>query len=80
MIQLYYKVIYRLLEGGNKLADSIGTKEAAKRWGSSQNTISRWCREGLIENATQDGEGSPWHIPKNAECPKQIKKKQKKRL
>lgn len=26
-----------------------------------------------IENATQDKKGSPWHIPKNAKCPRRIK-------
>ncbi len=55
------------------MADTMGTKEASQRWGYSQTTISRWCREGLIEGASQDAEGSPWHIPQDAECPKRIK-------
>ena len=33
---------------------------------------------GLVKDASQDAKGSPWHIPKNAECPKQIKKKEDK--
>lgn len=57
------------------MSDTVGTKEMAKQWGYSQATISRWCREGLIEDADQDGKGSPWHIPKDAECPRPIKKK-----
>lgn len=57
------------------MADSIGTKEASQRWGYKQDTISKWCRLGLIKDATQDAPGSPWHIPKDAECPKQIKTK-----
>ena len=52
------------------MSDSMGTKEAAELWGCSQNTIQRWCREGLIPGADQDGKGSPWHIPKDAVCPK----------
>lgn len=52
------------------MADSMGTKEAAAKWGYSQSTISKWCREGLIPKATQDAKGSPWHIPKDAVCPK----------
>ncbi len=48
----------------------MGTKEAAEKWGYTQNTISKWCRDGLIPGATQDKSGSPWHIPMNAECPK----------
>lgn len=46
------------------MSDSMGTKEASEKWGYSQNTISKWCREGLIEGADQDSVGSPWHIPK----------------
>lgn len=49
------------------------TKEASKKWGYSQSVISRWCRDGLIPNAEQDGKGSPRHIPKEAECPKKLK-------
>ena len=48
----------------------MGTKEAAERWGYSQSTISKWCREGLISTAEQDEKGSPWRIPINEECPK----------
>lgn len=55
----------------------IGTKEAAERWGYTQETVRKCCKDGLIENATQDKKGSPWHIPANAECPKPIKKKLK---
>ena len=57
------------------MADSMGTKEASGLWGYPQNTISKWCRLGQIPGATQDAPGSPWHIPKNAKCPKPIKKK-----
>ena len=53
----------------------IGTKEASKRWGYTQDTIRRWCANGLIPNATQDKPGSPWHIPVDAICPKEVKRK-----
>ena len=53
----------------------IGTKEASIRWGYSQDTIRKWCALGMIQNATQDKKGSPWHIPADAECPKKIKVK-----
>lgn len=53
----------------------MGTKEASKKWGYSQVTIAKWCKEGKIKNATQDKVGSPWHIPMDAKCPKPIKKK-----
>ncbi len=52
----------------------MGTKQAAEKWGYSMKTIERWCREGKIPEATHDGKGSPWHIPKNAKCPRPIKK------
>ena len=55
----------------------MGTLEASKKWGYTPATISKWCREGLIEGATQDKPGSPWHIPENAKCPRRIKKQNK---
>ena len=62
--------------GGGIMSDSMGTREASEKWGYPQSTISEWCRKGLIPNVNQDKKGSPWHIPKNAECPKPIKKKE----
>ena len=56
------------------MADSMGTKEASELWGYTPATISKWCRLGLIPDVTQDAPGSPWHIPKDAKCPKPIKK------
>lgn len=53
----------------------MGTKEASEKWGYSQTTIRRWCKDGLIPGATQDDEYSPWHIPQDAPCPKKIKTK-----
>ena len=55
------------------MADTMGTKEASALWGYTQATISAWCRKGLIKDASHDAKGSPWHIPKNALCPKKIK-------
>lgn len=51
----------------------MGTKEASEKWGYTQATISKWCRDGLIPNATHDKPNSPWHIPKDSKCPKKIK-------
>lgn len=56
------------------MSESMGTKEAAERWGYKPSTVSRWCREGLIPGADQDAPRSPWHIPKDAKCPKPINK------
>lgn len=53
----------------------MGTREASEKWGLSQKTIQRMCREGLIDGATQDKPGSPWHIPKNAKKPEKRKEK-----
>ncbi len=60
------------------MADTMGIKEASEKWGYSMDTIRKWCATGLVKDASQDAKGSPWHIPKNAECPKQIKKKEDK--
>lgn len=53
----------------------MGTKEASKRWGYPQNTISKWCRNGLIPTAEQDKKRSPWRIPIDTPCPRPIKTK-----
>lgn len=53
----------------------MGTTEASKRWGYTPETIRKWCQSGLIDGATQDKKGSPWHIPQNAKCPKKVKSK-----
>lgn len=52
----------------------MGTKEAAEKWGCTPATVRRWCKEGLIEGVTQDGKGSPYHIPKDAKRPQTNKK------
>ena len=54
----------------------MGTKTASTKWGYTQETIRKWCANGLIKGATQDKKGSPWHIPSDAECPKKIKNKE----
>ncbi len=54
----------------------MGTKEASNKWGYTQETIRKWCAANMIDGATQDKKGSPWHIPQNAKCPRPIKKKQ----
>lgn len=59
------------------MSDSMGTKEAAELWGCSQQTISKWCREGKIKDANQDAKGSPWHIPKEALPPENYKPRKK---
>ena len=42
---------------------TVGTKEVADELRVLPSTVSKWCREGKVEGATQDAEGSPWHIP-----------------
>ena len=54
----------------------MGTKEAAEKWGVSQSTVAKWCREGKIfPLPTQDRPGSPWHIEVEAIPNTRIKKK-----
>lgn len=48
----------------------MGTREASKLWGVSQNIITKWCRERKIKGVEQDDVGSPWRIPRNAIPPK----------
>ena len=56
----------------------MGTREAAKVWGVRQETVQKWCRDGLIDGVNQDKKGSPWHIPKTAIPPRRNKKGEEK--
>ena len=47
------------------MSEAIGTREFAEKYGVTQATVSKWCREGKIPNCNQDGKGSPWHSPKD---------------
>ena len=54
----------------------MGTKEASEKWGYSQSTIQKWCREGkifLVLKAEKSKYNGQWQIPIDAECPRQIK-------
>lgn len=57
------------------MSDSMGTREAARLWGCTQQSIQAWCRAGMIPGADQDKKGSPWRIPKNAVCPLKARNK-----
>lgn len=59
------------------MSDAMGTKEASEKWGYSAETIRKWCKTGLLD-ANQDSPGSPWHIPKDAVCPRPVKTKKSK--
>ena len=48
----------------------IGAPEFAKKVGASESTVCKWCREGKIPGAEQDGYGKPWRIPEDAVAPK----------
>ena len=34
------------------MTEYMSSKEAAKRWGVTQTTVAKWCREGLLKNGT----------------------------
>ena len=65
-----------LWKGGERMSDTMGTREASDKWGYSQATIASWCKAGKIDGAVQYRNRGPWAIPKDAECPKTIKKKE----
>lgn len=66
-------ILRHMIKEANRLADTMGTREAGEKWGYKPSTISEWCRKGMIPGAEQFKKGSPWQIPKNAPCPKPIK-------
>lgn len=51
------------------MGNYMGTSEASEKWGRSQATISKACREGKVIGAEQDGPGKPWRIPADTPNP-----------
>lgn len=69
-------MIYILSEEGDRLV-YISVREASEKWGYSETTIQKWCREGILSVVCKaEKVGGRWQIPANAECPKPIKKKE----
>ena len=59
--------------GGDKMK-YLTVKEIAEKWGYSESTIYKWCREGKIKSiTTAEKKNGHWQIPSNAECPGKIK-------
>ena len=48
------------------MADTMGVSAAHEIWGYAEATIRDWCKKGMVEGASQDAPGKPWHIPKDA--------------
>lgn len=51
------------------MGNYMGTSEASEKWGRSQATISKACRDGKVKGAEQDGPGKPWRIPTDVPNP-----------
>ena len=53
----------------------ITVKEAAARWGYSEETIRKWCQKGLFSVVCKaEKKSGRWQIPAAAQCPKPIKR------
>lgn len=53
----------------------IGVPAFSEKFDVNPDTVRRWCREGKIPGAEQDGKGKPWRIPDDAVPPKSRKTK-----
>lgn len=52
----------------------LSVKEIALKWGYSESTIRKWCRDGLIRvTVGAKKKNGHWLIPSEAQCPKRIK-------
>ena len=52
----------------------ITVKEAAARWGYSEDTIRQWCKKGLLSVVCKaEKKSGRWKIPASAQCPKSVK-------
>ena len=59
---------------GSEQMEYITVREAAKKWGCSEDTVRKWCRESKITITIGAVKKSGrWQIPANAECPKKTK-------
>lgn len=44
----------------------MDTKAAAEKWNCDRSNVAKWCKNGLVEGAHQEGFGRPWTIPDQA--------------
>lgn len=52
----------------------LSVKEVAEKWGYSEATIRKWCRDGLIKiTVGAEKKSGRWQIPADAMCPKKKK-------
>ena len=62
-------------EKGDEGMEYITVKEASARWGYSEDTIRKWCKEGLFSVVCKaEKKSGRWQIPASAKCPKSVKK------
>lgn len=57
--------------------DIMSVKEASERWNISERWIQKLCEEGRIEGVQRFGRS--WMIPKEAQKPADLRKKQKRK-
>ena len=52
----------------------MGVKEAAEKWGYSESTVYKWCKEGKIQLLVKPKKvHGRWRIPAKAECPGKVR-------
>ena len=52
----------------------LSVKEVSLKWGYSESTIGKWCKEGSIAvTIGAKKKNGHWQIPIDAQCPKKIK-------
>lgn len=53
----------------------LTVKDIAAKWGYSEPTIRKWCRNGLIKAVVvAEKKNGHWQIPSSAECPRKKKR------
>lgn len=41
----------------------LGVPAFSEKYGVKPETVRKWCRDGKLPGAEQDGKGRPWRIP-----------------
>ena len=52
----------------------LSVKEVAKKWGYSESSVRKWCKDGIIKvTFGPEKKNGHWKIPIDAQCPKKTK-------
>ena len=74
MVYNYINQYRLMLFFGGVTMKYLSVKEVAAKWGYSEATVRKWCKDGLIKvTFGAEKKNGHWQIPIDAQCPKKTK-------